>query len=230
LHDAFQDERFDIELDVRYEMNARHKDLAIAYVPGQSAEFEDLMGGITMQAFPDPSMTTTTVQKRWKDQFSVRLGGSYNILPGLFGISAGFHYENRGVDPSYMQIDYWPLQRVGLHAGVRVRVAGTIDLMFSYAHIFQETLVVGAPPHETFQVIGMQYATMGTVSNIDKRVGIPSAMSVPLEEPHPGPGDGEARLTQNFAKALPGTPPAIINAGTYRSGIDVISAGVNMHF
>jgi hypothetical protein len=232
VHDAFQDERFDIEADVHYEMNARHKDLSIEYVPGQFAEFESTMGTVTMQAFPDPSMPVTVIQKRWKDQISARLGGSYNILPGLFGVSAGVHYETRGVDPSYMQIDYWPLSRVGLHGGVRVRVAKTIDLTFSYAHIFQETLVVGAPQHETFQVIGMQYLATKSVMNIDKTVGVPTGMPLtPLEEnPKPASKDGEARLTQNFAKALPGTPPAIINSGRYRSDFDVFSVGMNLHF
>jgi hypothetical protein len=231
VNDAFQDERFDIEADVNYEMNARHKDLSIAYVPGQFAEFESTMGTVTMQAFPDPSMPVTTIPKHWKDQISVRVGGTYNILPGLFGVSAGVHYENRGIDPSYMQIDFWPLSRVGLHGGMRVRVAKTVDLSFSYEHIFQETLVVGAPQHETFQDIGMQYLQTKSVSNIDKRVGIPTAMSVPLEEnPKRTSPDGEARLTQNFAKALPGTPPAIINSGVYRSGFDVFSVGVNLHF
>lgn len=231
VHDAFEDERMDVELDVAYEMNARHRDLTIDYAPG-FAEFESTSGTVTMQAFPDPSMPNTNVQKRWRDQVSVRLGGSYNVLPGLFGVSAGVHYENRGVDPSYMQVDYWPLQRLGLHAGVRIRVAETIDVMLAYAHIFQETLVVGAPAHENFDVIGMQYAQTHTVTNIDKRVGVPSS-SMPLtprEEPKPASIDGEARLTQNFAKALPGTPPAIINAGTYRSSIDVVSAGLNVHF
>jgi long-subunit fatty acid transport protein len=229
VHDAFQDELFDVELDAKYELNSRHQDLSIEYVPGQFAEFESLMGTVTMQAFPDPSMPITTIQKHWKDQLSVRLGATYNIFPGLFGVSAGAHYENRGVDPSYMQIDYWPVQRVGLHAGIRMRIAKTIDLMFSYAHIFQETIVVGAPAHKPFAEIGMDYATTKTVANIDKRVGTPPSPA-PLEEPNPGPGDGEARLTQNFAKALPGTPPAIINAGSYRSGLDVFSAGMKVQF
>ncbi|HKU42387.1 MAG TPA: hypothetical protein VJR89_29715, partial [Polyangiales bacterium] len=229
IHDAFQDERFDVELDVHYEMNARNRELSIEYVPNQFAEFESLSGAVTMQAFPDPSMPVSKVQKRWRDQISVRLGGSYNVLPGSFGVSAGVHYENRGVDPSYMQVDYWPLQRIGLHAGVRVRISNAFDLLFSYAHVFQETLVVGAPTHEPFSEIGMEYAMTGSVSNIDKRVGTPPSPG-PLEEPSPGPGDGEARLTQNFAKALPGTPPAIINAGSYRSDLDIFSAGVNLYF
>jgi hypothetical protein len=232
VRDAFEEERMDVELDVAYEMNARHRDLTIEYKPGQVAEFESTSGTVTMQAFPDPSMPVTTIQKRWRDQISVRLGGSYNVLPGLFGVTAGVHYENRGVDPSYMQVDFWPLQRLGLHAGVRIRVARSIDVMLAYAHIFQETLVVGAPAHENFDVIGMQYAQTKTVNNIDKRVGVPSSSMplTPLEERKPASIDGEARLTQNFAKALPGTPPAIINAGTYRSSIDVFSAGLNVHF
>jgi long-subunit fatty acid transport protein len=233
VQDAFQNERFDIELDVQYEMNARHRDLTVDYLPNQVAEFESVDHAVTTQAFPDPSMPNTVIPKHWKDQVSVRLGGSYNIVPGVFGISAGAHYENRGVDPSYMQIDYWPLERYGVHAGVRFRIASSIDVMFSYAHIFQETLIVGAPKHENFDVIGAQYVATKTVSNIDKRTGprgTADMPQLPREEPNPTVGAGEARLTQNFSKALPGTPPAIINAGTYRSGIDVLSAGVNMHF
>lgn len=230
--DSFENERWDVEADLNYEMNARHRDLTITYVPNQQVRFESLAGSMTMQAFPDVTMPNTNIQKRWKDQISARVGGSYNILPGLFGVSAGVHYENRGVDPSYMQVDYWPLQRIGLHAGIKVRIAGRTDIVLSYAHIFQETLTVTAPAHENFDQIGMQYAQTHTVTNIDKRVGVPSSTMplVPLEEPKSPSSDGEARLTQNFAKALPGTPPVIINAGTYRSSIDVVSAGVNVHF
>jgi len=232
VRDPFEEERMDVELDVHYEMNARHRELSVEYVPGQTAEFESTAGTVTTQTFPDPSLPVTHIQKRWRDQLSIRLGGSYNVLPGLFGLSAGVHYENRGVDPSYMQVDYWPLQRLGLHAGVRVRVAHTIDLMLAYAHIFQETLVVGAPSHQNFDVIGMQYASTGAVNNIDKRVGVPTLgmPGPPLEEAKPAAVDGEARLTQNFSKALPGTPPAIVNAGTYRSGIDVVSISLNVHY
>jgi long-subunit fatty acid transport protein len=230
--DAFETERWDVEVDVQYELNARHRDLTITYVPDQQVRFVSLAGSMTMQAFPDVTMPATNMQKRWKDQLSIRAGGSYNILPGLFGVSAGVHYENRGVDPSYMQVDFWPLQRIGLHAGVKIRVASRIDLVFAYAHIFQETLTVSAPVHENFDKIGMQYVATGTVTNIDKRAGVPSSTMplTPLEEPRPASSDGEARLTQNFAKALPGTPPVIINSGTYRSGFDIVSAGLNVHF
>jgi hypothetical protein len=230
VHDAFQDERFDIELDVHYEMNARHRDLSVAGEPNQVVEFQSISGNVSTVPYPDVSMPVTTIQKRWKDQISARLGGSYNILPGVFGISAGAHYENRGVDPAYMQVDYWPLQRVGLHAGVRFRIAHSIDLLFSYAHIFQETLIVSAPPQGAADVIGMQYLQTNTVTAIDKRTGAQGAEVVREEVKPAAAPDGEARLTQNFAKALPGTPPFIVNAGTYRSGIDVVSAGVNMHF
>lgn len=230
--DTFENERWDVEVDVQYEMNERHRDLTLFYVPHQQVRFESLAGSVTMQEFPDVTMPTTNIQKRWKDQISIRAGGSYNLWPGLFGVSAGVHFENRGVDPAYMQVDYWPVQRLGLHAGFKVRVGGRVDLVFAYAHIFQETLTVSAPPHENFDKIGMQYAQTGTVTNIDKRVGVPSSTMplTPLEEPKPASSDGEARLTQNFAKALPGTPPVIINSGTYRSSFDIVSAGINLHF
>ena len=234
LHDAFQDERFDIELDVHYELNSRHQDLLLQFEPDQKVEFVSTEGSVSTLTFPDISMPNgTLIQKRWQDQISARLGGSYNIVPGVFGITTGVHYENRGVDPAYMQIDYWPLKRVGLHAGIRIRIAGSMDFHFAYAHIFQETLVVSAPMHENFDVIGARYVQDGTVTAIDKRVGVrtpDNPMPTPIEEVKPTAADGEARLTQNYSKELRGTPPYIINAGTYRSGIDVFSAGVTMHF
>jgi long-subunit fatty acid transport protein len=233
VRDSFEDERFDVELDLQYEMNARHRDITIDYEAGQSVRFQSTRGTMTMQMFPDPSVPNNVIEKRWKDQLSIRLGGTYNILPGLLGISVGAHYENRGVDPSYMQVDYWPVSRVGLHAGVRVRVAHSIDFFASYAHIFQETIVVSAPPHDEVSNIWTQYAKDRTLTAIDKRVGTLVSTDMPLtplEEPKPAASDGQAKLAQSVAKLLPGSPPYVVNSGTYRSGIDVLALGVNVHF
>lgn len=96
IHDAFEDERWDAELDIEYQGNSRHQDLMIHYAPEQIVEFESLTGMVTGARFPDTSRSYTQIPKRWKDQVSVRAGGSYNILPGIFGVSAGVHFENRG--------------------------------------------------------------------------------------------------------------------------------------
>jgi long-subunit fatty acid transport protein len=245
VHDAMQDERWDVELDVEYQMNSRNQAQDIAYNPGQAVIFQNAMtNGLTSVPFPmaprTGATTDTIVTKAWKNQISARLGGSYNIIPGRFSISLGAHYENRGVDPSYMQIDYWPVSRFGLHAGVKVRVGRAIDLIASYAHIFQETLTVGAPsvppehvpPEPAANTIYGDYAMTGVVDHIAKNVGaVARGGEAPVKpEPSPGKIDGTARLTQNTTTVPPNNPPFIINSGTYRSGIDVVAVGVRVHY
>jgi len=41
----------------------------------------------------------------------------------------------------------WTASRIGMHGGVTVRVSNAVDLVFAYAHVFQETLIVQPPPH-----------------------------------------------------------------------------------
>jgi hypothetical protein len=138
VHDPLQDERWDLELDVEYQMTDRNDAQRLVYEPGQFVEFENLAGDISTSDAP----TETTIEKRWQNQIVARLGSTYTVMPGKVGVSAGAHYETRGLDADYMQIDFWPLRRIGLHGGVIVRVAKQIDFVFAYAHIIQETLRV----------------------------------------------------------------------------------------
>jgi long-subunit fatty acid transport protein len=276
IHDPLQDERWDIELDVQYELNSRNDKQVLTYYecdlpptdpnaatqcpPRATILFVPESGAMPMPIeFPHPSgPQDTQIEKHWKDQVSLRLGGTYNVLPGKLGISAGTHYETRGVDPSYMQIDFWPVSRFGLSGGVTVRVFKSIDLVLSYAHIFQETIVVAPPEHQNRSEIYACYspppadpnvpppmqtchAPAGKVVTIDKSAGPPigktDANGQPFtEQPtvkqakSQGTPDGTARLTQNLNRVVNGEPPWIVNAGRYRSHFDIIAAGVNVHF
>jgi len=273
IHDPLQDERWDVELDVQYELNSRNDKQVVTYYecdlpptdpnaatqcpPRRSIYFVPEAMGSNPQPleFPHPSgPQDTQIEKYWKDQVSLRIGGTYNVMPGKLGLSAGAHYETRGVNPDYMQIDFWPVSRVGLHGGVTVRVYKSIDLVLSYAHIFQETIIVAAPDHQHRSEIYACYAPppadpntpapqrtcnapAGQVRNIDKSAGPPilnsdgttSQPSV-LEEKSQGARDGTAKLDQNLNRVANGEPPWIINAGRYRSHFDIIAAGVNVHF
>jgi hypothetical protein len=238
IHDPLQDERWDIELDVEYQLNSRNEEQVVTYRPNQGIFFQGANGGMrNSTVYPaDPNDPTTRIEKHWKDQISARLGGTYNLVPGLFAVSAGTHYETRGVTPEYMQIDFWPVSRVGVHGGVMVRVAKSIDLVLAYAHIFQETIVVAAPEHKLKDEIDVErVATGGKSRNIDKRVGVlldrtTMAGLTQAEEPSQGSPDGTARLNQVLSRTASNAPPYIINAGRYRSNFDILSVGVNAHF
>jgi len=234
IHDALEDERWDIEFDIEYQMNSRMSEQRVEYQPNQSVQSQGLDGTVRAAMFPDASQPYTVIPKGFKDQISARVGGTYNLFPGLFAISIGGHYETRGVDPAYMQLDYWPVSRIGLHAGVMLRVSRTIDLIASFSHIFQETLVVAAPMHKTGEAIyEEEYRVTGKVSNIDQRSGTAASrgMQAPvLAAENPAGAHGEARLTQNLTKTSAGEPPVIINSGTYRSGMNVLAVGMNVHF
>lgn len=237
IHDAMQDERWDVELDAEYQINSRNQAQVIDYQPNQQVEFKSSMispgsTGISMAQFPDSTAPNTTIQKHWKDQISMRLGGTYNILPGFFNVMAGVHYENRGIDPNFMQIDFWPVQRVGLHGGVTFRIFRNTDLVFSYAHIFDETIVVGAPEHLDAATIYQNTPFGASPKNIDKSVGIMGRGKLPpLEELNkPSSPDGIARLAQVTTKNPLNQPAYVINSGTYRSSMNVLAVGVHGHF
>lgn len=237
IHDPLQDERWDVELDVEYQLNSRNDAQVVNYQSGNFLQFvpENPNSPPMTVDFPHPmGPQNTVIEKDWQDQVSVRLGGTLNLLPGVFGLSGGAHYETRGVNPDYMQTDFWPVSRVGLHTGVIVRVAKSIDLVFAYAHIFQETIVVAPPPHRTRGDIDLERRTTGRLYGIDKTVGAAldraGAGTEVLEAQSQGAPDGEAKLDQNLNRVASDQPPWIINAGRYRSSFDIVSAGVNVHF
>jgi hypothetical protein len=242
IHDPLQDERWDAELDVEYELNARNDKQVLSYGPGKVVFVPvDPNKNPRSIDFPGDIFPQTIIDKQWQNQVSVRAGGTINLLPGVAGVSAGVHYENRGVNPDYMQIDFFPVQRIGLHGGIILRVAKSIDLLASYAHIFQETIVVGAPPHESGSMITACYngtttagcsTPKGQLASIDKTVGSQAADGTGTQvlNETPTSRDGTARVAQNVTRFTSGQPPYLINAGRYRSGYDVLAVGTTIHF
>jgi len=239
IADSLQNERWDVELDVEYQMNSRNERQVVTYELGQYLFTQRTNGELNNTNYPNnPADPTTTIEKNWQDQISVRLGGSYNPLPGLLGLSAGAHYENRGVDPSRMQIDFWPVSRLGLHGGFTIRVSNAVDLTFSYAHIFQEDIVVAPPPHAPAAEIDVaRQMNNGVPVNIDKTVGVATGFGpvgqngqYVLENPPVSNPDATAAQVQVLQRTAQNKPPYITNSGTYRSNIDVLAIGVTTHF
>jgi hypothetical protein len=238
IHDALQDERWDVELDLEYQANSRNQEQVVDFVDGQSIEFQPVIATRPDMPLPPTDIPNEVViQKHWRDQMSVRVGGTYNVLPGVLGLSTGVHYETLGVEPGYMQVDFWPMSRIGVHGGVIVRVSNAIDLVFSYAHVFQDTLIVAPPPHlERNEAYARFEASDGReLSTIDKTVGVEIGRGTGkgvdlLFAPSQGPPDGTASVRQVVSRVATGQPPYITNGGRYRSNLDMLAVGVNVHF
>jgi hypothetical protein len=258
IHDALQDERWDIELDLGYELNGRNQQQRLdwcefqppkpgAVAPVCTNETQQRLLFVSANPMAKPGMppgpAQTLVEKHWKNQLTASLGGTVNVLPGVAGISAGVNYETRGIDPAYMQIDFFPVTRVGVHGGVIFRVAKSIDLVASYGHIFQETIIAAPPPNQTRQQIyscwagnatdrSMCTAPVGQVGAIDQSAGafLNRQPAPPLPAPSQGKADATAKLTQNLSQSAADQPPYVVNSGKYTSHFDVIAAGVNFHF
>lgn len=136
------EERFDLELDVVYE--------AWSFVDAYDL---DLEGRIVL--FADEEARDTAIEKRWRDTFGVRLGGTWAAIPGRLRVSAGGFWEQGAAPRNYTHLDFPATDRFGLGGGFEVRVGElgglTVDLMAAYSHIFATEVIVDERYAKVFQ-------------------------------------------------------------------------------
>jgi hypothetical protein len=160
VEDAMANEWFDIELDVVYEVNSKVTDIVLALPSDAMLTERFVQSGMTVDN-PLPLPDRIVVPHRWNDQWSIRLGGDFNVIPGMVSLRAGFSYESSayrsdGVFSSsnarqFAGLDFMPGQRFGVSGGLTVRL-GRFDLTLAYMHLFQETLNV-SPEEECLEQI-----------------------------------------------------------------------------
>lgn len=147
VEDSMSNERWDVELDVTYEMSSAVEEFVVN-MPADQADrtiFIDSVGIGGLTSTPVPLPAAIHIPHQWKDQLSVRLGGDYNIIPGMAAIRAGVSYETAGQDPAYQNLDFFLAQRYGAHVGASVRL-GSFDVHLAYAHFFQDTVTTKYNP------------------------------------------------------------------------------------
>lgn len=81
------------------------------------------------------------VPKYWKNTLSLRAGGDVQLVPEHLAVRAGVSYATSAVDPAYMNLDYWPVEKIGIHAGATV-AAGRFKITAGYAHFMYERVDV----------------------------------------------------------------------------------------
>jgi long-subunit fatty acid transport protein len=85
--------------------------------------------------------TETTIPKFWKDTLSVRAGMDVQVLPGRLTLRGGASWASSATPIEYMNIDYWPVQKIGMHFGASVAVSN-IKIHAAWAHLFYQPVNV----------------------------------------------------------------------------------------
>jgi len=144
-----QREVFDVELDVVYE--------AWSMLERYNVELDG-----TINLFVGAEAPNTVIEKRWKDTMSVRLGGTWNLLPedpktsgwanagSPLQLSLGGYWESGAVPEGYEHLDFLSFDRIGVGVGVTGRV-GPVRLKIAYSHVFQEERTVSERYGKVFQ-------------------------------------------------------------------------------
>lgn len=142
VHGEGDDPLFDVELNVVYE----------AYSIIESFE-ADLEGSILLAG--GASVQDVTIAKRWRDTFSVRLGGTWNVLPDALSLSLGGYFEQGAGHPNYTHLDFLTVDRFGLGAGLEVPIYTSdetrFELVVAYAHTFQSDVEVAETEGKVIQ-------------------------------------------------------------------------------
>jgi hypothetical protein len=160
-----------------------------------------------------------------KDQLTFRVGGDYNVLPGLLALRAGGSYEQPGQDPSDLNVLNYMLSRIGIHGGFTVRVADKTDISFGYAHFLHENVVLQVFDGVNASDYPVRYRT--AEYNFMPGAGVADMMDMNADR---GGFDGVAGVEVPNADQAYAQGPFYINAGRYYFSLDVVSLSVAQHF
>jgi len=165
----------------------------------------------------------TSTRLGGNDQIGLRLGGDYNLLPGMLALRAGLSYETRGQKPETLNVLQYMLSRTGIHAGLTLRIAGKTDLSIGFAHFIHENIRLQVNPASNLPPKYRSEEYHFASGQGIEAVG-PGAGEVPV-----GDFDGIAGIeVPNAGQDTPG--PYFINAGSFRYDLQVLSLSLSQHF
>ena len=142
--DPMKDEVFDVEIDAAWAQTSHVGEFAVQLhdrAPGAPG-FPTIQFANGEGLPASPIRKVTAIPKNWRDTWTVRVGGDWNIIQERLALRAGASYATRAAPLEYMNIDYMPVQKLGLHFGATMAF-GRYRLTAAYAHLFYQEIVVG---------------------------------------------------------------------------------------
>ncbi|MET0343955.1 MAG: outer membrane protein transport protein [Polyangiales bacterium] len=172
--DPLKDERWDVALELGWTQTSHVKEFGVQMVqPGETMPPQiSFSSGADARAVGTPP--TANIPRYWKDTWSVRLGGDYNLIAEKLAVRLGLSYAGTAVPGQYMNIDLLPVRKIGLHLGA-TSAYKRLKLTIAYAHLFYEkvTVPVGSgevreitsqPPEPQAVNEGFYHAQMDVIS------------------------------------------------------------------
>jgi long-chain fatty acid transport protein len=152
--DPMKDEVWDVEVDGYWSQTSHVDQYPLKLydeppgTPGAANLAFSSAPGAAVLATPQQAV----IPRHWRDTFGVRVGGDYNVLPSLLALRAGFSYESRAVPVEYMNIDAYPVARLGLHVGATLALDNW-KLTAAYEHLFYQSIQVGVGVGKVNEVV-----------------------------------------------------------------------------
>lgn len=244
LRDSMNDERWDIEANAIYYFNSANDKQVFSNNGDVSVVFTDrTLAGVSNSSFPvgpcaqyaSDGVTClrrdTVTKLGGKNQLGLRLGGDINIFPGFLSVRAGASWDSRGLNPDYASPQNLNFQRLGLHAGITMRLAKNTDISLAYAHFFFEKIEVQLNNEGGAEIPNVyKYATDPTTAakyNIKAEFenGQPTKNSDGTFVLSKLDGVARATYSSNEQRSYP-----YVNAGTYTYQMDVLGFVLAQHF
>lgn len=167
--DAKEREIFDIELDVVVEFWSMLNAYDIEF-EGQLKFFNNLK-----------ELKPFSLPKKYKDVVSVRLGSDIAVVPDLFTLHLGAHWESETSPEAYTNIDFLGLMRVGASIGFTIKPIKELEITLAYQLIRQPGRVVSPeqagvpiqrPISDTTEPDGWDSATQGEYQGLPANAAI----------------------------------------------------------
>jgi len=129
----------DIELDFGYE--------AWSMLDAYTLDGTGLVSTVLGQNVP---IGKIVVPRHWKDVYSLRLGGDWNVYPKHVTLRGGFTWESSAAPEAYSYIDIFPGQRFGPSGGFSLSWWG-VELAASYSYVFAMPVALGEGDSNVYQ-------------------------------------------------------------------------------
>ena len=126
--DAKGDEVWDLELDFAIEFWSMLQAYDVTIDAKLRVVFMNLL-----EEVPDFSL-----QKQYRDVFSVRLGSDIRLIPNRMLLHLGLHYESPATRKGYTMLDFMNFHRLGASAGLTLKFK-SVNVTFGYQLVWQPT-------------------------------------------------------------------------------------------